>query len=203
LPHKLCPASLVSMNDGSSPVTFEDRVVQYRAVADRFDLSPEIVYHPGSGHDVSLSEAFPGSRVVYVDIDVTAMVDLNQAGYGAVGTDATAYELEKEADAIVFRNAGLMEEPIVEANLRTGGWVVANDHLESATHLMGLPSLDLVGVVPDIWSGSSPDIESVDSYSFEDHRRISETDRTGTNTESVRLFEHGSSLDLYVFRNAE
>lgn len=162
LPRELCPAHLVSMNGGSSPIIYEDRVSQYQAVADCFSLSPEIVYHPGSGHDVSPSETFTESRVVYADIDEAAMTHLKRAGYEAVGTDAAGYELERGADVIVFRNAGLMEEAIVAANLRPGGWVLANDHLESARHLTQVDSLELVGVVPDTWAGDSPAVDTSD-----------------------------------------
>lgn len=185
LPAALCPAQLVSMNAGSSPVVYDERVAQYRAVAERLGLSPDVVYHPGSGHDVSPSRAFPESRVVYVDVDVAAMTELRRAGYEAVGTDAAVYELANGADLIVFRNAGLFEEAIVEANLRPGGWVLANDHLESARHLSRLESLELVGVVPDEWTGDSPPVETVES------------EVSGSRTES------GSPLDLYVFRDEQ
>jgi hypothetical protein len=110
LPGDLCPARLVSMNAGSTPVTYTNRVAQYRAVADHFDLSPDTVYYPGSGHDVSPSAAFPESQVVYVDVDEAAMDDLARAGYEAVVADATGHELATDADVIVFRNAGVVEE---------------------------------------------------------------------------------------------
>jgi hypothetical protein len=193
LPRETCPAQLVSMNTGSSPVVFEDRVTQYRAVADHFDLSPELVYHPGSGHDVSTSEAFPESRVVYVDVDKAAVDDLDRAGYEAVDADATAYELAEKADVIVFRNAGLVEEAIVDANLRPGGWVLANDHLESATHLSELDSLELVGRVPDTWMDELPEI-------VESHRQTSGSGPAGKETKPSQLFEKGTPLDLYIFR---
>jgi hypothetical protein len=185
LSRERCPARRVSMNAGSSPVVFEDRVAQYRAIANHFDLSPELVYHPGPGHDVSPSEAFQDSRVVYVDIDEAAMTELNRAGYEAVGADATAYELAEPADVMVFRNAGLVEEAIVEANLRAGGWVLANDHLESATHMAKLDSLELVGVVPDDWLGDSPPVRTTDLGSYFSHSVDGE----------------GTPLDLYVFRD--
>ncbi|MFB6202457.1 MAG: hypothetical protein ABEI98_10665 [Halorhabdus sp.] len=182
LPEEQCPAQLVSMNPGLSPVVYEDRVAQYRAVADRFDLAPEVVYHPGSGHDVSLSRAFPESRVVYVDVDVATMTDLDRAGYEAVDADATGYELTEGADVIVFRNVGLFEEAIVETNLRPGGWVLANDHLESASHVARMDSLELVGIVPDESTGNPPSVDTVDF------------------TASPSPIETGSPLDLYVFR---
>ncbi|WP_459193222.1 hypothetical protein [Halosimplex sp. J119] len=183
LPRELCPAALVSMNPGSSPVTFDDRVAQYRAVADRFDRSPDVVYYPGSGHDVSPSAAFPDARVVYGDVDAAAMADLDRAGYEAVGADAAGYELDSGADVIVFRNAGLLEEPVVGANLRPGGLVLANDHLESARHVAGMDALELIGVVPNEWAGDVPPVE---------------TDRS--KGPAHRAVEAGSSLDLYVFR---
>lgn len=183
LPAELCPARRVSMNAGSSAVVYDGRVDQYRAVADQFDLSPEVVYYPGAGHDVSPSRAFPESRVVYADVDEVAMAELEQAGYEAVGADATGYELADGADIIVFRNAGLFEEAIVEANLRSGGLVFANDHLESACHLSRLASLELVGVVPDEWTGDSPPVETVAADG------------------SRSRIESGSPLDLYVFRD--
>ncbi len=192
LPREQCPAALVSMNAGSSPVAFDERTAQYRAVAERFDLSPELVYHPGSGHDVSPSEAFPESRVVYVDVDAAAMDDLNRAGHEAVAADAAGYELETPADLLLFRNAGMIEEPIVEANLRLGGWVLANDHLESARHLARMDQLELVGVVPDDWSGGSP---TVDVLTSSEGRSPSDRPR------AQRALENGTPLDLYVFRS--
>jgi len=197
LPPDLCPAHLVSMNDGSTPVTYADRVAQYRAVGDHFDLAPDVVYHPGSGHDVSPSAAFPESRVVYVDVDEAAMDDLTDAGYEAVSADATGYELTGGADVIVFRNAGLVEEAVVDANLRPGGWVLANDHLESARHLARLDSLDLVGVVPDDWSGEPPSVDTADLDGY-----LSATAGTDDPLSSPP-FAKGTPLDLYVFRDAE
>jgi len=197
LPKELCPARLVSMNAGSSPVTFSDRVAQYRAVADHFDLAPSIVYHPGSGHDVSPSMAFPESRVVYVDVDVAAMNDLTGAGYEAVGADATGHELTTGADVIVFRNAGLVEEAVVNANLRPGGWVLANDHLESARHLKRVDSLELVGAVPHDWTGEPPPVESADLNAYL-------STAAGTDDDySTPPFEKGTPLDLYVFRDGK
>jgi|GEM_PF-1619890 hypothetical protein len=198
LPRELCPARLVSMNGGSSPVTFEDRVTQYVAFADRFDVSPDVVYYPGSGHDVSLSEAFPESRVIYADVDEAAMSDLDRAGYEAVGTDAAAYELGEEADVILFRNAGLMEEPIVETNLRAGGWVLANDHLESARHLARMDSLELVGVVPDTWTGDFPTVNTEDLGAYLSRLDPGAEDWKQESDEPP--LEKGTPLDVYVFR---
>ncbi|MFC7139806.1 hypothetical protein ACFQMA_08135 [Halosimplex aquaticum] len=197
LPPDLCPAHLVSMNDGSTPVTYADRVAQYRAVGDHFDLAPDVVYHPGSGHDVSPSAAFPESRVVYVDVDEAAMDDLARAGYEAVGADATGHELATGADVIVFRNAGLVEEAVVDANLRPGGWVLANDHLESARHLARMDTLELIGVIPDDWTGESPPVVTgrLDGY-------LSAAGQTG-NSSPDPPFVKGTPLDLYVFRDDE
>ncbi len=195
LPTDLCPAHLVSMNAGSTPVTYADRVAQYRAVADHFDLSPDVVYHPGSGHDVSPSAAFPESQVVYVDVDEAAMDDLARAGYEAVGADATGHDLAMDADLIVFRNAGLVEEAVVDANLRPGGWVLANDHLESARHLVRMDTLELVGVVPDDWTGESPRVDTGRSGGC-----LSRTGQTG-NSPSEPPSTTGTSLDLYVLRD--
>jgi hypothetical protein len=194
LPADLCPARLVSMNDGSTPVTYADRIAQYRAVADHFDLAPDVVYHPGSGHDVSPSVAFPESQVVYVDIDEAAMDDLTRAGYEAVGADATGHELATGADVLVFRNAGLVEEVVVDANLRLGGWVLANNHLESARHLVRMDTLELVGVVPDDWTGVSPPVDTgcLDGY-------LTQPGQTG-NSPPDPPFTKGTPLDLYVFR---
>jgi hypothetical protein len=195
LPGDLCPARLVSMNAGSTPVTYTNRVAQYRAVADHFDLSPDIVYHPGSGHDVSPSAAFPESQVVYVDVDEAAMDDLARAGYEAVGADATGHELATDADVIVFRNAGLIEEAVVDTNLRPGGWVLANDHLESARHLMRMDALELVGVVPDDWMGESPPVDTGRLG-----RYLSQPGQTD-NSLPDSPFAKGTPLDLYVFRD--
>ncbi|WP_226023866.1 hypothetical protein [Halomicrobium salinisoli] len=192
LPRELCPAALVSMNAGSSPVTFPDRAAQYRAVAERFDRSPDVVYYPGSGHDVSPSEAFPESRVVYVDVDAAAMDDLKRAGYEAVGADAAAHDPETPADLLLFRNAGVTAELVVEVALRPGGLVLANDHLDSASHLAGMDRLELVGVVPDEWSGDSPAVDTVEPDG---------ENRSSESRPAQRVLESGSPLDLYVFRD--
>jgi hypothetical protein len=207
IPPEMCPAHLVSMNANSSPVTFEDRVLQYRAFADRFDVSPDVVQYPGSGHDVSPSDGFPQSRVRYIDVDAAAMADLEQAGYEAVAADAVGYEASECADVIVFRNAGLAEEPIVHRNLRPGGWVLANNHLESAEHLLAMDALDLVGVVPNTWSGDEP---AVDTTAVDAYLSPIETDaeyRTWRRDEyragdARPAFKKGSHLDLYVFSHS-
>lgn len=213
VPEFLCPTSHLSMNAGSAPVTYEARVAQYRAVADRFALAPDVVYHPGAGHDVSPSGAFPTSRVVYADVDPAATADLRRAGYEAVRADAAGYDLSRGADVVVFRNAGLLEEAVVAATLRPGGWVVANDHLESARHVSRLDALDLVGVVPDEWTGAAPPVCEVGDASAP--RRWSggdpARDRTGRGGRDARQSaEPGSPpsgdwspLALYVFHYAE
>jgi hypothetical protein len=190
LPPSLCPAHRVSMNAGSEPVVYDDRVAQYRAIADRFDLAPDVVYHPGSGHDVSPSRAFTDSRVVYTDVDAAAMADLRRDGYDAHGADAADFELPGGADVVVFRNAGLLEEAVVAATLRSGGWVVANDHLESASHLVRLGDLELVAVVPHDWTGAAPPVDLVDVPDL----------RSRADDELSPLVDH-SPLDLYVFRS--
>jgi hypothetical protein len=190
LPPSLCPAHRVSMNAGSEPVVYDNRVAQYRAIADRFDLAPDVVYHPGSGHDVSPSRAFTDSRVVYADVDAAAMADLQRDGYDAHGADAADFELPGGADVVVFRNAGLLEEGVVAATLRSGGWVVANDHLESASHLARLSDLELVAVVPHDWTGAAPQIELVDAPDL----------RSRADDELSPLADR-SPLALYVFRH--
>jgi hypothetical protein len=190
LPPSLCPARQVSMNAGSEPVVYDDRVAQYRAIADHFDFAPDVVYHPGSGHDVSLSRVFTDSRVVYADVDAAAMADLRGAGYDAHGADAADFELPGGADVVVFRNAGLLEEGVVAATLRSSGWVVANDHLESASHLARLSDLELVAVVPHDWPGAAPPVELVDPSGLH-----SETDG------ELSPLADRSPLDLYVFRH--
>jgi hypothetical protein len=190
LPPSLCPAHRVSMNAASEPVVYDDRVAQYRAIADRFDLAPDVVYHPGSGHDVSPSRAFTDSRVIYADVDAAAMADLRRDGYDAHGADAADFELPGGADVVLFRNAGLLEEGVVAATLRSGGWVVANDHLESASHLARLSDLELVAVVPHDWTGAAPQIELVDAPDL----------RSPVDDELSPLADR-SPLALYVFRH--
>jgi len=109
---------------------------------------------------VSLSAAFPDSRVAHVDVDAAAMDDLDRAGYEAHAADAAGFEVDGGADLLVFRNAGLFEEAIVARTLRPGGWVLANDHLGSAGHLSRLDRLGLVGTVPDEWAGETPPVET-------------------------------------------
>jgi hypothetical protein len=213
-PKTLCPAVQVSMNAGSSPVSYEDRIAQYRAVADRLSEVPEIVYYPGSGHDVSPSAGFPGSHVVYVDVDEGAMVDLQRAGFDAVGADATGYELTDGADVIVFRNTGLLEEATVERNLREDGLVLANDHLESASHVSQLDSVELIGILPHEWDGDPPVIRPGESSRSKEHATTEGSELTCTPSgETLREVDspntpaakdpivNGDPLDLSVFRS--
>jgi hypothetical protein len=184
------------MNAGSSPVTFADRVTQYRAVTNQFGIDADVVYHPGSGHDVSPSVAFPEGEVTYVDVDVAAMDDLAAAGYTARWADATAYTVGGGADVIILRNAGLIEEAIVERNIRAGGWVLANDHLESARHVAAMDRMELVGVVPDDWPGDTPRIETTDLHPFHIEREGKMSPQADPTNWT------GSPLDLYVFRES-
>jgi hypothetical protein len=195
LPEEMCPASLVSMNAGSTPFTVDDRVTQYETFARYFDVTPEVVYYPGSGHDVSPSAAFPESCVIYADVDAAAMNDLDKAGYETVWADATAHELETGADVILFQNAGLMEEPIVERNLRGSGWVLANNHLESAEHVATLETVELVGVIPDE-NRLTVNTSNLDGYLS----RLDTGPESPVDPDAQQPFTKGASLDTYVFR---
>lgn len=67
LPRGLWSATIVSMNDGSIPVTYEERESQYGVGTDHADISADVPSSLWSGLAVLSSEAFPASRIDSVD----------------------------------------------------------------------------------------------------------------------------------------
>jgi len=90
-----------------------------------------------------------------------------------------------------------MEEPIVETNLRAGGWVLANDHLESARHQHGWTRSNSLGSFP-IPGRGFPDGQ------YGGFGRVSLPARPGAEDWKQESdeppLEKGTPLDVYVFR---
>ncbi len=112
---------------------------------EHFAPFPKIIFYPASATDTSISENFPGSRVVYMDYEETAVDELKNRGYEARLADANK-EQPENVDMLVLSNAPI--DSLHAANtLKVGGYVLANNYRGNATAIIVSPDYKLVGIV--------------------------------------------------------
>lgn len=122
---------------GPEPSARVLNALQYRGVADHFDIDPDVVYHPAPRTQVAPSAAFPDANVLYVDIESDHTDLLNENGYLAVQGDADNFDLEAEtgrrADLIIYYDATNVDlEAATEGNLAKGGWIISDERYQTA-----------------------------------------------------------------------
>ena|SRR3989344_994773 len=133
--------------DGDSKLearSYPDLVAKYKLFKNSVGFDAGIVYHPCGAVDVSPSEAFSRSRVIYADIDDKTMEALRAAGYEAHTADATRFD-PGPVDVLVLLNPQI-EPNTPSSSLKEGGYVISNNYHATADRLKKL-GFTPVGVI--------------------------------------------------------
>lgn len=133
-------------DEGVSIINIEPsaRVVnalQYRGVADFFDIDPDLVYHPAPRTQVAPSAAFPDPEVLYVDKEGDYTDTLADHNYYGVQGNAHTFDIEQEtgqrADIIVYYDATNVDlEEATEENLAEDGWIISDERYQTAADVL-------------------------------------------------------------------
>ena len=115
------------------------------------ELNPkcDIVLYPASSDDISPSEAFQSSRVIYVDISQDVVDKLNKNGYEAYLSSAQEFVPDKKVDVLLLLGAGTFEYKPCE-HVALGGNVLCNDYYSEATEMSRNNNFKLVGILKRI-----------------------------------------------------
>jgi len=151
--------------------SWENRINQYRTASESLEIDPELIYEPANGADISTSEAFPNSDILYAEIRDNAVEAVNKAGENVVLGDGEELKLSSLPDLVVFRNSHMDE---VEALTRNPAeYVFANNWTGSASNIAKMDEYEITGIVPQnetyledaesVEDGETPD----DLYVFE------------------------------------
>lgn len=117
-----------------------------RLFAETLNPNINLVYYPCSGPDISPSEAFPESRVIYVDTDPKAVKALKTKGYEVYQQSALKYELKPKADLVLLNNPAI--KPFHPAKqLTESGYLVCNDYHKTASRVASNEGFSLVGYI--------------------------------------------------------
>lgn len=103
-----------------------DLVESYKVFKDHIQPKADVIYHPCGANDVSPSEAFPDSHVIYVDLDKNAMDALTRTGYDAHVADMREFD-PGEVDVLFLLNPAVSPE-VPSSHVVEGGFVVCNDY---------------------------------------------------------------------------
>jgi len=128
------------------PQASPDLVRAYQIFQEQLHPQTDLVYYPSCELDTSPTQAFPNSRVVYVDIDEKSIGILKKNGFEAVQTDSREFVPDKPVDVLILLNPGSTgTNPKKLVN--RGGYILCNDWHRTATEMNSDPDFKLKGIV--------------------------------------------------------
>ena len=145
-----------------------DLVAKYRAFEDTLHPAVDTVYHPCGANDTSPSEAFPNSRVIYVEWDQSQGEDsvsaktvekLKADGQEAYFADANEFD-PGPVDVVILLNPAIKSEGPV-SHVKEGGYALVNDYHGNASQLHEMEDFDLVGILHTRTPDHSPVLDTV------------------------------------------
>ncbi len=141
--------------------SYPELVAKYQLFKNSAGFESGTVYHPCGATDVSPSEAFPGSRIIYADIDDKAMEALRSSGYDAHTIDVQQFN-PGVVDVLVLLNPQIRPD-IPASFVKEGGYVVSNNYHATADRLKKLGYIP-VGVIVGRDKDLNYDTNELDKY---------------------------------------
>ena len=144
-------------------ISHKDLVAKYSLFKNSVGFQKGTIYHPCGATDVSPSEAFPDSRVIYADINDKSMLALRDTGYEAHIVDALTFN-PGPVDVLILLNPAI--QPDVPASfVKEGGYILSNDyvHHRTATMLRGL-DCELIAIIHNTEKGLVFDRDHPEEY---------------------------------------
>jgi hypothetical protein len=121
-------------------------IARFAVIKKELNPKADIIYYPSCHVDTSISQAFPESRIVYVDIDEKAVNALRKAGLEAYKEDALMFKPDGPVDILLMLNPSISPEKPLET-LADEGYMLCNDYHGTATKVRMTSEYELVGIV--------------------------------------------------------
>jgi hypothetical protein len=126
-------------------ISHKDLIEKYELFKKSVEFDTGVIYHPCGANDVSPSEAFPGSRVIYADIDDKAMQVLRNAGYEALTQDVRTFN-PGPVDVAILLNPSIEPDTPVSF-VKDGGYAICNDYHQTASSLKETGAYELSALI--------------------------------------------------------
>ncbi len=162
------------------PYVHKQSVEILRAFREAFQCNPEVVYYPGCSSDAAPSQAFPESRVIYVDLTESDIRSLKAKGYEAYCANAHEFVPDASPDVLILLNTGVNPE-IASRSLEVGGYVLCNNYYDTADKMHELSLFHFLGVIHSVGDLTWFDAESLDKFwqEVETEEELAARDQSG------------------------
>lgn len=130
----------------------EGLVARYKLFQEKIIPKNDIVYHPCGSTDISPSVAFPGSRVINVDVNEQAMKAVKNAGFEAHTADAETFD-PGPVNVLIMINPDISLD-VPTSHIVDDGYALVNDYHGTATALHKDPQFDLTALIRKNTDGS-------------------------------------------------
>lgn len=119
----------------------------WKGVTKHLGFSPNTVYYPGCGEDVTPTIAFPDSRVVYVDTHSSSMEMLRRLGLEAYSGDAEeqcwydgkdivdSHSIDLSVDLMILKATPLLKPKIPASFVKEEGYVFSDNWYKCTENL--------------------------------------------------------------------
>jgi len=125
--------------------TYPDLVASYETFKSHLQPKADVIYHPCCAVDVSPSEVFPNSHIIYADLDENAMNALTKAGYDAHTADVLTFN-PGDVDILFLLNPAI--SPVIPSSFVVGdGYIVTNDYHRTADQLHASDEYEVKAII--------------------------------------------------------
>ncbi len=163
------------------------------------------VIHAGCGSDGNVGEVFGKEHVLGLDISLEAVESYKNNGLNAIQASSETYVSEKPIDVLVFWNPGPTTKHLVD-QVRRGGYVLANNWLDSANVLHEFEELELIGGIADrVYEPAEMERWFIPDYIHVDRdgkiHRLSKEEAVQAESEGKSVIEQAQGVDcMFIFR---
>ena len=123
----------------------------------------EVIYYPCCATDVTLSTAFPDSRVIYLDRDEDCVTLLQHHGFESVVGDARTFVPDQAPDIVMIMNPTIAMTHAASL-VKIGGYVLCNNYHGTASQLRTESMFQHVGSVRGRNDTMVFDTEELENY---------------------------------------
>src|SRR3989338_573054 len=136
-------------DESRSPRPSKELVRSYQLFREYFQPKTGVIYYPSCGYDTSATVAFPGSRVIYVDLDTHVVGELQGIGLEVHRADALEYKPDLPVDIAVLQNPQFGSEGVKQImdSIKEGGYLFCNNYLRTAFEASANQNFELVAAI--------------------------------------------------------
>lgn len=140
-----------------------DLVARYSLFRENFHPKADVVFHPCGADDVSPSSVFPGSRIIYCDIDEKSMEALKKSGFEAHTASALEFN-PGNVDILIMINPAIPPD-VPSSHVIQDGYVLCNNYHGTTSPLRQNKEFQLRAVIRTPSEGEHIlDMENLEDY---------------------------------------